>query len=73
MRVESLASSQSCRSADADPLCERALRVQSSYPIIHKVGNNANVGIRGFTTFKQNIPVKLLTRVIIEPRPLMNL
>ena len=37
------------------------LPIQSSFPIIHKVGNNAKVGIRGFTMWKQNIPVKILT------------
>ena len=31
------------------------------FPKLHKVGNNANVGIRGFIMRKQNIPVKILT------------
>ena len=33
----------------------------------HEIGNNANIGISGFATWKQNIPVR------IEPRPLINL
>ena len=42
---------------------------------LDEIGNNANIGIRGFTTWKQKIPVKNVTPppVRIEPKPLINL
>ena len=39
---------------------------------LDKTGNNANIGIRGFTVWKQKIPVKNVSPVRIEPRPLIN-
>ena len=38
---------------------------------MHKNGNNGNIGIRGFTTWKQNIQWKMLPTVGTEPRPLI--
>ena len=41
---------------------------------MHKNGINANIGIRGFTMWKQKqLSDKMLPPVSIEPRPLMNL
>ena len=48
-----------------------------NYRTFHKldeIGNEANIGIGGFTTGKQKNPVtKCYPLVGIEPRPLMNL
>ena len=41
---------------------------------LDKIGYNANIGIRGFTTWKQKIPVtKFYTQWGLKPRPLINL
>ena len=41
---------------------------------LDEIGNNANIGIRGFTTWKQkNSSNRILPLASIEPGPLINL
>ena len=46
---------------------------QSGFSQTHNIGNNANIGFKGFTTWKQKKSSdKMLPPVPIEPGPLMN-
>ena len=44
-----------------------SVQFYSGFSQTHNIGNNANIGIRGFTTWKQKNSNKILPPVSIEP------